>query len=143
MLKIGKPKNNSRNAEYKSDAPVFLTSPQEIMLFKGKAVDIYETDQMRGRVRYLMLSHAFEGSARVEVPPCGHCGARFYLEGRSPSGQPRESSNAPPALALEVAPRKRAHDVVNELATLLSLKAGGLIDSPEAKRLKDKLVAEA
>ena len=71
------------------DALVFMTAPQEIMLFRGKALDACETDQMRARVRYLQLSHAFVGNARVELKSCGLCGARLYLEGFKDTAQDR------------------------------------------------------
>ena len=107
------------------------------MLFRGKVMGMYETDQMRGRVQYLQLGHAFVGNRRVELKTCGHCGARLYLEGLT-SATPVQGQQGTQVTA----PKKQAKDVVNELGALASLKSAGVIDSPELKRLKDTLFAE-
>ena len=103
---------------------------------------LHETDQMRGRVRYLQLGHAFVGTRRVELKSCGHCGARLYLEGLTGT-IPLQGQHGVQMTESKVAMLgKVAKDVVIELGALASLKSAGVIDSPEMKRLKDKLLAD-
>ena len=78
---VGIPKNRGGNQEFQSDAPVFLTAPQEIALYCGRKRDDYETEQMASRVfRYLYLKHRIPEDERRNALPCAHCGARLYLE---------------------------------------------------------------
>jgi hypothetical protein len=44
---VARPKNRGGNVLFKNDAPVFLTAPQEVSLWRGKRVDEFETEQMR------------------------------------------------------------------------------------------------
>ena len=84
-INVARPKNRGGNAEFKSDAPVFMTAPQEVELYRGKCRDEYETTQMRNRVSYLRFTQVFIKEEGVpDVKPCGHCGARLYLEGADP-----------------------------------------------------------
>ena len=84
-LTVAGPKNRGGNAIFKSDAPVIMTAPQEVQLWRGKHLDISEVEQMRNRIKYINLSYQFTEEERREVDPCGHCGARFYLEGLTAS----------------------------------------------------------
>ena len=79
-----RPKNRGGNAIFKSDAPV-MTAPQEVQSWRGKCLDISEVEQMRNRIKYITLCYQFTEVERHEVDPCGHCGARFYLEGLTAS----------------------------------------------------------
>lgn len=79
---VARPKNRGGNVDFESDAPVFMTAPQEVALYRGKLRDEYETSQMNSRVKYIPFRFTFSKQAGVpEVKPCGHCGARVYLEG--------------------------------------------------------------
>jgi hypothetical protein len=127
VLVVG-PKNCGRNVLVKNDAPVFLTAPQEVALWRGKRVDEFETGQMRFRITDLRLHYAYLGAERKEVEPCGHCGARLYLEGclediahynDAPSEQ-----------------RGSAVAVIQTMKDLERLTNGGVIDTPELKKLK-------
>jgi ABC-type iron transport system FetAB ATPase subunit len=51
------PKNCGGNVLVKSDAPVFLTAPQEVALWRGKRVGEFETEQMRFGITYLRLHY--------------------------------------------------------------------------------------
>ena len=73
---VALPKNKGSNTEFKSDAPVFMTAPQEVSLYRGKQLDTHETRQMAARIKYVRLSHVYDGSDRKEAESCGHCGAR-------------------------------------------------------------------
>jgi hypothetical protein len=65
----------------KNYAPLFVTTPQEAALWRGKRVEVFETEQMRFRITDLRLHYTSLGAERKEAEPCGHCGARLYLEG--------------------------------------------------------------
>ena len=55
-MKVAVPKNKGENKWFCSDAPVFLTAPQEVKLRKyGKEV-VAETDQMRKRISYFNVT---------------------------------------------------------------------------------------
>ena len=90
-IPVAKPKNRGGNVLWKSDAPVLMTAPQEISLWRGRKVDTYETAQMDVRVKYYYLKHSFEEAARIECLPCGHCAGRVFLEG-TVVAPPRESA---------------------------------------------------
>ena len=72
---VGLPKNRGGNQEFTADSPIFLTAPQEIALCRGKKRDVYETDQMASRIRYVHLKPRFADTVIVDCPPCAHCGA--------------------------------------------------------------------
>ena len=74
-LTVARPKNRGGNAIFKSDAPVIMTAPQEVQLWRGKHLNISEVEQIRNRIKYITLSHQFTEEERREVDPCGHCGA--------------------------------------------------------------------
>ena len=63
---VASPKNRGGNVPFTSDAPVFMTAPQEVSLWRGKKLDEYETGQMRTRITYLRLSYTFSESERKE-----------------------------------------------------------------------------
>ena len=45
------------NTLFTSDAPVFFIAPQEIQMWRGRRLDIYETDQMRNWVKCIQLHY--------------------------------------------------------------------------------------
>ena len=69
---------------------------------------------------------------------CGHCGARLYLEGSL-----EDVAAAPPAATnLSITPARQASSersavvVIQTMMDLKWLKDGGVIDTPEFKKLK-------
>ena len=158
-LTVSIPKNRGGNQDFKSDAPVFITAPQEIALYRGKKRDDYETSQMAARVKYEYLSHPVPEAERKETDPCAHCGARCYLEGdKAPSTSPPAALPAPQAdskrnssetsqtsTALSQSPVKKTRcglDVLEALKEVAGLKTSGLLDTPEAKALKNKILKD-
>ena len=161
-LSVARPKNKGGNEDFTSDAPVFFTAPQEIALYRGKKKDCYETSQMDARVEYAFLTHTIPRKDRQEVDPCAHCGARVYLEGDGGPSLPSSSSAGlpqPPAMGVMTglaqasqpsapaaqSPKKKAKtgmDMLSALQDVQALKAGGLLDTPEAKALKDKILQD-
>ena len=144
FVSVGRPKNRGGNAEFKSDAPVFMTAPQEVALYRGKMRDDYETSQMRARVSYIGFTHTFtKQQGMPDVKPCGHCGARVYLEGcvRAGAAAGPSSSSTSPASALPPPAKKTrlAMDIIKALGEAKALKDSGCIGSPELAKLKDKL----
>jgi hypothetical protein len=156
-LPVACPKNRGGNKDFTSNAPVFMTAPQEVSLWRGKKRDDYETEQMNSRIKYRRLTHAFEKKDRVEAEPCAHCGARFYLEGRSApapatapattpsaspaSGQPAASSSGDLAAPQTPQPQPTTgQGMVQGLMGLKVLKDEGLLDTPEFQRLKAKVL---
>ena len=112
---------------------------------------------MRTRIKYLRLRHTIPEEARKEVKPCGVCGARLYLEGKSgvldhsavPVHGPNENTNTSSSsstssssnVALPPAKRaKTAAETVKALKDLKDLKDQSLLDSPDFKNLKDRLL---
>ena len=144
-LTVSRPKNKGRNQDFTSDAPVFMTAPQEVTLWRGKRVDDYETEQMRSRIKYRKLTHTFAKEERKEAPPCGHCGARVYLEGRSTATPVTEaaSSSADAAAPAPRTPpkRKTGQEMVQALKDLKDLKDACVLDTPELQRLKAKVLS--
>ena len=134
-IPVARPKNRGGNTTFQKDAPVFFTAPQEIQLWRGKRMDLYETEQMRNRITYVNLHHVFEEADRQEAEPCAACGAWFYLESCYP----------PPSRELATPQAKRARTVqsaVEELKELKNLLESNVIDLSEFQRLKGLLMAE-
>ena len=77
-IPVARPKNRGGNQIFHSDAPVFITAPQEISLWRYGEQVYNETAQMKTRVKYLHLHHKIPDEDRREVAPCGHCAARLY-----------------------------------------------------------------
>ena len=152
---VARPKNRGGNMEFKSDAPVFMTAPQDVALYRGKLRDDYETAQMSTRVAYIRFTHTFSKQQGVpDVKPCGHCGARVYLEGCG-GGPPAIAASAPasssispasasvsfPSAISPAAKKPRlAMDIVRALGEAKALKDSGCIGSPEFNKLKDQLL---
>ena len=156
-IPVARPKNRGGDTDFKSDAPVFLTAPQEVSLYRGKKRDENETKQMRTRIKYMTLRHTFEEPFRVEAGPCGPCGAKVYLEGCGGGGHanamlasgaadlpvPSPSLSAEAAASLPPPKRQRTGaDIVHELKQLAELQAAGCIDADEFNRLKAKILAD-
>ena len=160
-LAVACPKNRGGNKTFTSTCPVFITAPQEISLYRAKRRDEYETKQMHHRVKYMYLSYEIPEALRKETDPCMHCGARLYLEGVSSSVQVREALPASSASSssgvkrdhsqvsvecktqLSVEARPKVSDcVVQRLKDVQSLKDSGIINTPESKSLKDKILAD-
>ena len=131
-VNVARPKNVGENEDFTRDSPIFITAPQEISLWRGKRIDEYETNQMRTRVKYFQLHHPFQEHERSDVQPCGHCGARFYLEGREPGAGGAAASSGQAAgalLPLQVAvagggPAPSAAQVVADGPTAKKAKTG-------------------
>jgi hypothetical protein len=154
---VGIPKCRGGNKKFESDAPVFMTAPQVVSLMRGKKLDKYETEQMGARITYIYLTHAYEEANRIECKPCGLCGARLYLEGSAanvgyamPSRSSSSSAARPPsAVASDAAapssPKRRRTGVetVGALRDLKTLKDDGLLDTPEFKLLKSKVLSDS
>ena len=156
-LSVARPKNRGGNQDFDSDAPVFFTAPQEISLYRGRKRDDYETSQMANRVKYTYMSYIIPGQQRKEVDPCGYCGAKLYLEGDS---QASSSQTPPPAMPPAGSKRTQAQtsqpsapgdqgtpkkvktgmDMLSALKDLQDLKEKGLLDTPQAKGLKEKIL---
>ena len=120
-----------------------MTAPQEVQLWRGRHLDISEVEQMRNRIKYITLCYQFTEVERHEVDPCGHCGARFDLEGLTASAAlPRDGAHK--SVERE---RKRERErsfaaTVQELTALKKLKDEQALDADEYKRLKQKLLDE-
>ena len=126
-----------------------MTAPQEVSFWRGKELDEYETSQATVRIKYIYLNHPFKKSAQRECDACGHCGARCFLEGLSPSGGPATQPTPAGGLVKQAVPvgptiggAASAAAVVKELTMLKGLKDRGLIDSPGFKCLRDGLMTE-
>ena len=101
------------------------------------------------------VHHTIPDAEWREDPPCGHCGARLYLEGKEilkkaqarPAVLPAisegaSSSNGSATMPVGVCKKRSASDLVNELAQLKDLKDAGVLESPDFKKLKDRLKSE-
>ena len=158
-LTVACPKNRGGNQNFISDAPVFITAPQEVALYRGKKRDEYETGQMDARIKYAYLTHMIPEAQRSDTDSCAHCGARLYLEG---DGQPQvvqvpaqssSSSSSGSKRGFELVSAmdavtppqpvqsKTGLEIVEALKEVVSLKQAGIIDSPEARSIKRKILA--
>lgn len=126
---------------WESTAPVFMTAPQEIALYRGKKMDANEKIQMDNRIKYMHVKHDFTGQERKEVKPCGACGALLYLEGCAQAPEQQHAGLAASSGSMGTPPnRRRVEDLVNELNSLKGLKDVGLLDSPQFSCLKEKVL---
>jgi len=146
-LTVARPKNRGGNAPFDSDAPVFITAPQEIALYRGKKRDDYETSQMEDRVAYASMQYTIPKHMRKEVAPCIHCGARLYTEGlhQNQSGGVKRMHELVEAPTADP-PRtktKTGVDMLQALKEVQELKQTGFLCSPEAKLLKDRILNES
>ena len=151
---VARPQNRGGNVIFESDAPVFMTAAQEVSLWRGRRLDQYETAQASVRIKYYHLTHTYAEADRVDCPPCGHCGARVWLEPlvENASSLPAADS-APPVAAIDAAgggsgrvvrrrltgkraPRARASEVVATLAALVELKEKGCVDDAQCEMLR-------
>ena len=84
-IPIGKSKSGGgRNTVFTGSAPVLMTAPAEVKLFKRGAEVVHESTQMEKRINYVRMEYAIPEAERQEVlRHCGHCTARLYLEGRA------------------------------------------------------------
>jgi hypothetical protein len=164
-LDVARPKNRGGNQPFNSDAPVFMTAPQTVALYRGKKRDEYETSQMDERIKYANLTVTIPRERRSETKPCAHCGARLYLEGENEEpvvallpvvaperqsqssasgtrrGHDEVSGDSAEANSRAVRP-KTGMEMLEALKEVQTLKQGGLLNSPEAKKLKDKILAD-
>ena len=151
-LPVARPKTRGSNTLFTSDAPVFLTAPQEVVVWRGRKLDQYETDQMNARIKYRKLRHTIAEKYRKEAPPCARCGARCYLEGRASSGSASPAQGAAvgggPAAQQATASASSlqgghltGQGMVQSLKDLKELKDASVLDSPEFERLKAKVLA--
>ena len=141
---VARPKKRGRNVLFKNVAPVFLTAPQEVSLWRGKRVDEFETEQTRCRIKRLRHHYAYLGAERKEVEPCGHCGARLYLEGSLEdfAAAPPAAPNLPITPARQASSERSAVAVIQTMKDLKRLKDGGVIDTPEFKKLESKALED-
>ena len=142
-LPVARPKNRGGNVNWLSDAPCFLTAAQEVSIWRGRERDECETDQARCRIRYIPLRHEFTEDERRECKPCGHCGARGYLEGLS-GGVPVEGGSVGSLESASGPPAKRpraASDIVREFTELQGLFNAGIINSAQANKSKEEITA--
>jgi hypothetical protein len=127
---VARPKNRGWNVSVKNDAP------QDVSLCRRKRVGEFETEQMRCRITYLKLHYAYLGAERKEVETCGQCGARLYLEGRL------EDFTLPTTRARQANSERSAVAVIQTMKDIKRLKDGGLIDTPELKKLTRKALED-
>ena len=114
---------------------------------------------MRTHIKYFQLRYTMPEEHGKEVKPCGVCGARLYLEGKSavlersaaPDHRPSDATSAASSsssmaqssssVILPLAKKaKTAAETVKELSDLKHLKDQGLVDSPNFKNLKDRIL---
>ena len=96
----------------------------------------------------VQLKHTYvDGVDRVEADPCGHCGARVYMEGVRAASAPAPAAPLAPALAATPAPavppakrRRTATEVVNELHRASELLDKGVLTAAEVQLLKEQLL---
>jgi len=85
MLRYGHNSNKSGGV-FDRDVPVIGTcaSPVQHLISDGKQVGVHrgETEQMNSRLMYINLGSGLEREAVVECPPCLHCAAELYSEGK-------------------------------------------------------------
>jgi hypothetical protein len=81
------------------------------------------------------LHYAYVGAERIEVKPCGQC-TRLYLEGRL------EDLILPTALARQANSERSAVAVIQTMKDRKRLRDGGVIDTPELKKLKRKALED-
>ena len=157
-VKVAVPKQRGGNTVFEGDAPVFLTSPNEITLRKYNREVANETAQMRKRIKYLWLPQEIPEEMRQEVKRvCPHCSARVYLEGKAfldgpagngPAGGAPAPAPGPGAAAASAAQNeepaaKRARlaaDCVAKLAQARALLDVGALEQAEFDRLKADLL---
>ena len=141
-VKVAKPKNRGGNVAWDSTAPVFMTAPQEVALWRGKTIDRGETKQMQNRIKYIYARHEFQEVDRVECLPCGLCGAQIYLEGHTTAGG-QQVGVCPVLAPPPTAPAKKnlsATGMVTELTALQRLKDAGALSTSEFQDLKAKIL---
>jgi hypothetical protein len=105
-------------------------------LWRKKHVDELETEQMHFRIKYLRLHYAYFGAERIEAKPCGQCCTRSYLEGHL------EDLILPTALARQANNERSAVAVIQTMKDIKRLRDGGVIDTPELKKLKRKALED-
>jgi len=125
-------------------------------LVRRGALDPYETEQMRKRIKYLHMHCPITDEERQEVlEVCTRCSAQLYLEGGAatpgPSGATPTAPGAPIVAAspaqqpapepLAKKPRLTAA-LAGELAQLKSLLDSGALTEQEFADLKGRLLRE-
>ena len=79
-IHLAAPKSHyMQDIEFTRDSPVFCTSKDEIVYFRGGALDSRECDMMRVRWRIFRLHAQIPPSQQVELSPCSRCFAEFIL----------------------------------------------------------------
>jgi len=154
---VARPKTRGSNVQFKDSAPVLMTAPGEVTLWRRGQVVQAETKQMRTRIRYLELTHELKEEERQETDAqvCGHCSARVYLEGRSfldaannykpaqqaARAQPSQLQARPAQPEAPQAKRQRtAQECVKELVDLKNLLDCGAVTTAEFTDLKGRLL---
>jgi hypothetical protein len=162
-IKVGIPKCRGGNIDWMGTAPVFMTAPQKVALYRGNRLDAGETSQMDTRIHYMHMKYQFEEEDRIHADPCGYCGARLYLEGDVGPGHIAGPTSDGPSSSTAVlpisgsgshassaasprhqpAPAKKARtavDIVAELTALKELMDAGCIDPTEFDELRSKML---
>ena len=157
-VKVSRPKNRGGNLVVKGDGPVFLTAAQEVTMYRHGREDVYEREQMRARVRYIPLWVPVPEGQRREDPPCGHCGARVYLEGvAGPAAPPvmaaaiptpspipvlgdQASVSAEPHVEPEQKKARTSTDIIKNLQEAVALKDQGVLDAAAFETLKEQIL---
>lgn len=155
---VGRPKNRGGDVMWEGTAPVLMTAPDKVRLYRDKREDKYETEQMDRRIRYFFCTYTVPPEERQEVlKHCAHCTARLYLEGRQTLDRPAAEPAAPPAAGARAAPGgegpqpessqpapkrpRTAQECVGELVSLKGLLDSGALTQEEFQDLKQKLLA--
>ena len=150
---VSRPKNKGGNKQFTGDAPVFMTAPSEVKLFRYGVEVVKETQQMRKRIRYLEFNYQLREEEQHEVGKvCGHCTAKLYLEGKplldAPAGQlqEEEDSEEEPQMQRQeageplVKRRRTVQECVAELGQLHTLLQQGALSQEEFSDLKSRLL---
>ena len=136
-IPIGKSKSSGgRNSVFKGTAPVLMTAPEQVKLFKRGTEVVKETTQMEKRLQYVPLAYSIPEEARQEVlRHCGHCTARLYLEGRAWLAVPplRRLSSKTPDAEVRAAAGGTARGTANN-AVLPRGHGPSSSETPERKR---------
>jgi len=142
--KVARPKNRGGNTYFTDSAPVFMTAPAEVKLLQRGVEVTGETKQMRQRIQYFYMNHQIPDEQREEVlKHCGHCTARLYLEGRTPTAR-QPAQQRPPSSSSAPSPKRRRlspQEVVKELTDLKALLDAGLLTATELQDLKTRLLS--
>ena len=158
-LTIARPGSDGTTAiEWDGDAPFFASCRFPITVFHAPGVrNEAECTQGERRITYLNFTTEVPEEIRErKMKPCGHCGAKLYLEGKDGGGdaaasaaqaprpeegtrpeQERERTGATPAPATS-----SRTSTFEQLRELMHWKREGLLTDAEFERAKEKILRE-